>query len=81
MFALILAICMTPINVVGQEIGPETCEESIIAEHKTIALCMKNMDKQTKAIKNSILAPFDWHVSCEALEPKKPVKNIIYVEE
>ena len=81
MFALILSICMTPINVVGQEIGPEICEESIIAEHKTIALCMKNMDKQTKAIKNSILAPFDWQVSCEKMQPQKPIKNIIYMKE
>ena len=86
MFALILSICMVPINPQGQTIGPEVvlqdvCEESVIAEHKTIALCMKNMDKQTKAIKNSILSPFDWQVSCEALEPKKPIKNIIYMEE
>ena len=72
---------MAPINANGQEIGPGICEESIIAEHKTIALCMKNMDKQTKAIKNSILAPFDWQVSCEALQPHKPIKNIIYAEE
>ena len=81
MFALILSVCMGPINVSGKAIGPETCEESVIAEHKTIALCMKNMNKQTKAIKNSILAPFDWQLSCEALEPKKPIKNIIYVDE
>ena len=81
MFALILSICMAPVNVNGQVIGPETCEESVIAEHKTIALCTKNMDKQTKAIKNSILVPFDWQVACEALQPKKPIKNIIYVEE
>lgn len=80
MFALILSICMAPINPQGQAIGPEVCEESVIAEHKTITLCTKNMDKQTKAIKNSILAPFDWQVACEALEPKKPIKNIIYVE-
>ena len=72
---------MVPINPQGQEIGPEVCEESVIAEHKTIALCMKNMDNQTKAIKNSILSPFDWQVSCEALEPKKPIKNIISVED
>ena len=81
MFAIILSICMAPINPQGQEIGPEVCEESVIAEHKTIALCMKNMDKQTKAIKNSILVPFDWRLSCEALQPRKPIKNIIYVEE
>ena len=81
MFALILSICMSPINIQGQEIGPETCEESIIAEHKTIALCMKNMHKQTNVIKNSILSPFDWQLFCEALEPKKPIRNIIHVEE
>ena len=81
MFAIILSICMAPINANRQEIGPEVCEESIIAEHKTIDLCAKNIDKQTKAIKNSILAPFDWQVACEALQPKKPIKNIIYVEE
>ena len=81
MFALILSICMSPINPQGQVIGPETCEESVIAEHKTITLCTKNMDKQTKAIENSILAPFDWQVACEALQPRKPIKNIIYVEE
>ena len=70
---------MAPINAQGQEIGPEVvlqdvCEESIIAEHKTIALCMKNMDKQTKAIKNSILAPFDWMVSCEVLQPSQALE-------
>lgn len=80
MFALILSICMAPINPQGQEIGPEVCEESIIAEHKTIDLCAKNIDKQTKAIKNSILAPFDWQVSCEKMQPQKPIKSIIYVE-
>ena len=74
MFALILSICMAPINANGQEIGPGICEESIIAEHKTIALCMKNMDKQTKAIKNSILAPFDWVVSCEVLQPSQALE-------
>ena len=74
MFALILSICMVPINPQGQEIGPEVCEESVIAEHKTIALCMKNMDKQTKAIKNSILVPFDWMVSCEVLQSSQALE-------
>lgn len=74
MFALILSICMAPVNVNGQVIGPETCEESVIAEYKTIALCTKNMDKQTKAIKNSILSPFDWMVSCEVLQPSQALE-------
>ena len=65
---------MAPINPQGRAIGPEVCEESIITEHKTIALCMKNMDKQTKAIKNSILAPFDWRVSCEVLQPSQALE-------
>ena len=65
---------MVPINPQGQEIGPEVCEESVIAEHKTIALCMKNMDKQTKAIKNSILVPFDWMVSCEVLQSSQALE-------
>lgn len=81
MFALILSICMAPINANGKEIGPETCEESIIAEHKTIALCMKNMHKQANAIKNSILSPFDWQVACEKMQPQKPIKNTIYMKE
>ena len=81
MFALILSICMAPINAQGHETGPEVvlhdvCEESIIAEHKTIALCMKNMHKQTNAIKNSILSPFDWQVSCEKMQPQKAIKNL-----
>ena len=74
MFALILSICMAPINAQGHETGPEVCEESIIAEHKTIALCMKNMHKQTNAIKNSILSPFDWMVSCEVLQPSQDLE-------
>ena len=81
MFALILSICMAPINPQGQEIGPEVCEESNISVHKTLKQCTVNMDKQIKTIENSILAPFDWQVSCEALQPHKPIKNIIYVEE
>ena len=65
---------MAPINPQGRAIGPEVCEESIIAEHKTLALCAKNIDKQTKAIKNSILAPFDWRVSCEVLQPSQALE-------
>lgn len=45
MFVLILSICMAPINANGQEIGPEVCEESHIAVHKTLKQCMMNMDR------------------------------------
>lgn len=65
MFALILSICMSPINAIGQEIGPEICEESHIAVHKTLKQCTMNMDKQIAATKRSVLAPFDWAYSCE----------------
>ena len=65
MFALILSICMAPINASGQEIGPEICEESHIAVHKTLKQCIMNMDKQISATKRSVLAPFDWTYSCE----------------
>ena len=65
MFSLILSICMAPINANGQEIGPEVCEESHIAVHKTLKQCMMNMDKQIAATKRSVLAPFDWMYSCE----------------
>ena len=70
MFALILSICMTPINVVGQEIGPEICEESHISVHKTLKQCTMNMDRNIASIKRSVLAPFDWMYSCEK-EAKK----------
>ena len=70
MFALILSICMAPINVSGKAIGPEVCEESIIAEHKTLKQCTMNMDKNIAATKRSVLAPFDWMYSCEK-EAKK----------
>ena len=46
MFALILSICMAPINASGQEIGPEICEESHIAVHKTLKQCIMNMDNK-----------------------------------
>ena len=65
MFALILSICMSPINVAGQETGPEICEESHISVHKTLKQCVMNMDKQIAATKRSVLAPFDWQYSCE----------------
>lgn len=65
MFALILSICMAPTNASGQEIGPEICEESHIAVHKTLKQCIMSMDKQIAATKRSVLAPFDWAYSCE----------------
>lgn len=68
MFALILSICMAPINVNGQEIGPEICEESQIAVHKTLKHCMMNMDRNIAATKRSVLAPFDCMYSCEKVK-------------
>lgn len=71
MFALILSICMSPINAQGSDesqtfiIGPEICEESHISVHKTLKQCTMNMDKQIVATKRSVLAPFDWAYSCE----------------
>lgn len=74
MFALILSICMAPIDVQGNTIGPDVCEQSVMAEHKTLKQCTNNMEKQIKAIKNSVLAPFDWMVSCEALQPSQALE-------
>ena len=68
MFALILSICMSPINAIGQEIGPEICEESHIAVHKTLKQCTMNMDRNIAATKRSVLAPFDWMYSCEKVK-------------
>ena len=68
MFALILSICMAPINASGQKIGPEVCEESHISLHKTLKQCTMNMDKQIAATKRSVLAPFDWMYSCEKVK-------------
>ena len=65
MFALILSICMAPINANGQEIGPEVCEESHTAQYATMQACIKGMDKNIEATKRSVLAPFDWMYSCE----------------
>lgn len=65
MFALILSICMAPVNAQGQEIGPEICEESHISVHKTLKQCTMNMDRNIAATKRSVLAPFDWMYSCE----------------
>lgn len=65
MFALILSVCMAPINAGGQEIGPEVCEESHISAHKTMLQCISSMDRNIEATKRSVLAPFDWAYSCE----------------
>ena len=70
MFALILSICMAPINPQGHITGQEVCEESYISVHKTLKQCTMNMDKQIAATKRSVLAPFDWMYSCEK-EAKK----------
>ena len=70
MFALILSICMAPINSQGHITGPEVCEESHIAQYTTMQACIKGMDKNIEATKRSVLAPFDWMYSCEK-EAKK----------
>ena len=76
MFALILSICMAPVNVNGSDesqifaIGPEICEESHISVNKTLKQCIMNMDRNIAATKRSVLAPFDWSYSCEK-ETKK----------
>ena len=68
MFALILTICMAPINAQGQEIGPEVCEEGHIAQYATMQACIKGMDKNIIATKRSVLTPFDWMYSCEKVK-------------
>ena len=65
MFALILSICMAPVNASGQEIGPEICEESHIAVDKRLKQGTMKRDKQIAATKRSVLAPCDWMYSCE----------------
>ena len=70
MFALILTICMTPINANGQEIGPEVCEESHISTHKIMLQCISSMDRNILATKRSVFNSFDWMYSCEK-EAKK----------
>ena len=74
MLELILSICMAPINAQGQVIGNDVCEQSVMAEHKTLKQCTINMDKQIKAIKNSVISPFDWMVSCEVLQPSQALE-------
>ena len=70
MFALILSICMAPINAQGHITGQEVCEESHISVHKTLKQCTMNMDRNIASTKRSVLAPFDWMYSCEK-EAKK----------
>ena len=68
MFALILSICMSPVNANGQAIGQEVCEESHIAQYATMQACIKGMDKNIESTKRSVLAPFDWMYSCEKVK-------------
>lgn len=68
MFALILSICMTPINAHGQPIGNEVCEQAEIAHYNTLKQCTIAMDRNIKATKRSVLAPFDWAYSCDKQE-------------
>ena len=66
MFALILSICMAPVNVNGQVV----CEESHISAHKTMLQCISSMDRNIEATKRSAFNSFDWMYSCEK-EAKK----------
>ena len=68
MFTLILGICMIPVNVHGQPIGNEVCEQAEIAHYKTIKQCLAGMDRNIASTKRSVLAPFDWQYSCEKQE-------------
>ena len=70
MFALILTICMAPINAQGYITGLDVCEENHVAQYATMQACIKGMDKNIEATKRSVLAPFDWMYSCEK-EAKK----------
>lgn len=66
MYSLILTICMLPVNAQGEAIGNDVCEEAYISQrHKTKEICVKQMEKHTKAIKNSIVDNFDWTLYCE----------------
>lgn len=70
MFALILSICMAPINAQGHITGQEVCEESHISVHKTLKQCTMNMDRNIASTKRSVFNSFDWMFSCEK-EAKK----------
>jgi hypothetical protein len=56
---------MIPVNAQGQTIGNDVCEETFVSEHKTMQICMKQMDKEMKKIRNSPFNSFDWQVSCQ----------------
>ena len=70
MFALILSICMAPVNANGQVIGKDVCEEVHISTHKTMLQCISSMDRNILATKRSVFNSFDWMYSCEK-EAKK----------
>lgn len=77
MFSLILSICMIPVNADGNAIGAEVCEESVVAEHRTIGACTRNMDKQIKVINRSLFANFDWMLSCENMSDAPAEEEVI----
>ena len=68
MFALILSICMIHVNVHGQPIGNEICEQAEIAHYNTLKQCTIAMDRNIRATNRSVLAPFDWMYSCEKMK-------------
>jgi hypothetical protein len=77
MFSLILSICMITTNADGKAIGAEVCEEAVVAEHRTIGACTRNMDKQIKVINRSLFANFDWMLSCENMSDSGPEEEMI----
>lgn len=70
MFALILSVCMAPVNANGQVIGQDVCEEVHISRHKTMLQCISSMDRNIEATKRSVFHSFGWMYSCEK-ETKK----------
>lgn len=68
MYALILSMCMTPVNAQGQVIGLDVCEQAEVAHYKTMQKCLVSMDRNIEATKRSVFNPFDWMYSCEKLE-------------
>lgn len=66
MFALILSVCMAPVNANGQEVVlQDVCEEVHISTHKTMLQCISSMDRNIEATKRSVFNSFDWMYSCE----------------
>lgn len=68
MFALILTLCIAPVNAMGIPTGPDNCEDAILDRLPTMKQCVMQMDKRIAKIKRSDFYDFDWMVSCEEEE-------------